>query len=127
MIIRGEQIEALGQVAIERFVVSMLVALENDYPRHWAALGGDGADVFVRRCIATAAALGVTTTGAVAVLVELMLQYGERFERSPDRIWVNNILANTDVPDFLRVGAVRDRLAAWTGGRTFIAVTGDAS
>lgn len=127
MIIRGAQIEALGQQAAERFGENMRATLARDYPRHYAALGDDGAGQFVRRCIAAAAGLGVTTTGAVAVLIELMLQYGERFERSPDREWINNILANTDVPDFLRVGAVRDRLATWTGGRTFVAVMGDAS
>ena len=49
---------------------------------------------------------------AVAVLIELMLDYGEGFEKSPDRDWAMKFLEHPELPAPVKVGVIRDRFAA---------------
>ncbi|HJZ59725.1 MAG TPA: hypothetical protein VKE74_32585 [Gemmataceae bacterium] len=119
-VIREAQLEVLRRFAVDGFVDQMVGYVAAEFPRHYEVLGQEGTREFIRRVIRTAAGHGVTTIGAVAVLIELMLQFGERFERSPDRVWANNILAHPTLPDHVKVDAIRDRFVARTGGRVLV-------
>jgi hypothetical protein len=121
-VIRDAQLDVLRRHALNRFVDQLVSHVTSEYPRHCTALGEEGTREFVQRVIRTAAGYEVTTVGAVAALVELMLQFGEGFERSPDRVWATNILTNSTLPDYLRVGAILERLATSIGGRVLVAV-----
>lgn len=121
--IRNAQLGDLRQFAVNRFVDHVTMHLAVEFPRHYSSLGEDGAREFVQRVIRIGAGCEVTTMGAVAVLVELLLQFGERFERSPDSVWANNVLATSTLPDYLRVEAIRQRLSLGTGGRVLVPVS----
>jgi hypothetical protein len=119
--IRDSQLEALRQVRIQLFVDDMVAYLSGEYPTHCARLGPVKMRAFVERSIEAAEHLRIVTAGSVGVLTELRLVYGERLERAPDREWARNILAHPALPDYIRVGAVQDRLSERTGGRVLVA------
>jgi hypothetical protein len=94
--------------------------IASEHPRHCSALGIDGTNDFVERSMRAAALLGITLEGAVAALIELWLLYGESLERAPDREWAGNILAHKELPDYIKVEAVQNRIQEKTGGRSMI-------
>lgn len=118
--IRAAQMAAFRESRVGDFVDGMTHYLATEYPRHWDRLGEVGMRSFVERSVATAAGMGIRLEGAVGALIELWLVYGERFERSPEREWVRNILAHPRLPDHVKVEAIQDRLDARTGGRVLV-------
>ncbi len=118
--IRREQLSALGAQAVESFVQRMVGYLADEYPGVAERMGPAGLSDLVRKALQTAAEQRVRHEGAVAVWIELQLQFGPDFERSPDRAWARNIMAHRSLPDYIRVGLVRDRLTARTAGRPVV-------
>jgi hypothetical protein len=118
--IRNAQLAAFRQSRIRGFADDMAAYIAREYPTHHARLGAVGTLAFVERSIEAARQLGIETRGSVAVLTELRLVYGENLERAPSRQWARNILAHRTLPDYIKVGAVQDRLSEETGGRVLI-------
>ena len=117
LIIRDAQIAALGRSAADRFTVSVCEYLTVHFPGPAARLAGlPGMQAFVRRGIQKASGFGVATEGAVTVLLELWIQFGEDFERSPLRAFARNILANPDLPGTAKAELIRDRHQEISGG-----------
>jgi hypothetical protein len=87
------------------------------YPDPSATLGGTNeVRDFVLRNIPRAAALGVSSKGAVIGLLELWIQFGENFERSPLKTWSSNFLSHPILPGAAKVDAIRDHHLEFTGG-----------
>ncbi|MFO0615559.1 MAG: hypothetical protein U0414_23400 [Polyangiaceae bacterium] len=118
--IRAAQFAAFRAVADDELVERLRVYLPTIYPRHCAALGEEGTRERIRTGLALADAHGIERGRAVVVLVELLVEFGARLERSPDRAWAERMLARRDVPGAVRVAAVRDHLAKSTGGRLLV-------
>ena len=117
LIIRDSQAASLGEAAADRYANDAVNHLLLHFPQPSAALGGAAAvRAFVLRGIQRAAQFGVDTRGAVTVLLELWIQFGENFERSPLRVWTGNILAHPTLPGAAKAEAIRDRHAELTGG-----------
>jgi hypothetical protein len=115
--IRAAQIAALAQSATDRFTANASEYLTVHFPGAAAKLGGlPGVWMFVQRGIHKARGFGVVTEGAVTVLLELWIQFGEDFERSPLRAFARNILANPDLPGSAKAELIRDRHQEMTGG-----------
>lgn len=120
LVIRESQMAQLRHVRIQRFIDAMVDYLTGEYPAQCAALDAHELRAFVDRSIAAGARIGVDTEGAIGVLTELRLVYGEQLERAPDREWALNILGHQRLPGYIKVEAVQNRLSERTGGRTLV-------
>ncbi len=124
LIVRSEQVAALSAEQVRRFEDRMERYIAAEHPDRYRALGEHGTRRLIRYGIATGARRGIDTEGAVGVLIELMLELGERFERSPDRAWIEEILAHPALPGQVKVIAIRERSNARTGGRRLVPARG---
>jgi hypothetical protein len=118
--IRPEQIHALGLSRQEEFVGLVVKRMETDYPGPCSSLGQPEVRRIVTAAIAKGESCGIDTEGAVGVLAELMLLYGDDFERSPDRAWAMKILAHSEMPGQLKVRLLRDRMDSRSQGRIIV-------
>ena len=116
--IRSPQIEAFQKALLEQYVENTVSHLLEHFPDPCAsALGGPNeVRAFVTRGMDKASGLNVNTPTAVTALLELWLQFGENFERSPIRTWTMNMLSHPDLPGAAKVDAIRDRHLELTGG-----------
>jgi hypothetical protein len=120
LVIRDAQLDLLKAQTLERFEDDLVQSLAQDFEPKVALLGEDAVRRLIRRAIAFGHDRGIRNQGAVAVLAELMLQFGDRFECSPDRRWAEAILGHPTLPDHIRVDLARQRMMARTGGRTLM-------
>lgn len=120
LVIRNEQMQELAAPAVERFVDEVTQVLADDHPPKVDELGVPGIRATVLAAIEKGEALNIRNEGAVAVLAELMLLFGEDFRRSPDRAYAEKLLAHPTLPDYARVEAARQRMCATTQGRTIV-------
>ena len=95
----------------------MATSVAADYPDRFRDVGDAGIRQLINRAIETGRQYGIETEGAVAVLIQLMIYFGERFELSPDRDWAFEMLAHPVAPPTLRISLVRDRMLARSQGR----------
>ena len=110
--------------AVHDFVEHMATHIRAEYPDKLTKRSDQGVIEFLRHTIAEANAQHIETAGAIAVLIELMMEYGEKFELVPssDRQWAKNMLAHPTLPDYIRLETIRDRFARSTGGRRIVPV-----
>jgi len=94
LVIRESQLARFRGIRIKRFVEQIVRYLVAEYPVHCRDMKRSQVREFVHRSIQAATAMGINTEGAIGVLTELRLVYGESFERAPDRVWIRNILAH---------------------------------
>jgi len=122
--IRASQMDDFRRIRLNRFIGDMVAYLAAEYPLHFEQHGPDAFRALVERTIEAAGQIGVTTQGAIGVLTELHLVYGENLERAPDREWARNILAHKMLPGYIKVEAVQNRMSEKTGGRVLVAFPG---
>jgi hypothetical protein len=121
LVIRNAQLAIFRNRALHAFAQELAAHLLEHYPSPCAALGGEPAlSGFIERTIKRANEYGITNQGSVKVFAELLIQFGEQFQRSPIREWTNNILAHPDLPGSAKVSALRARHDEATGGRIMI-------
>ena len=119
--IREAQSAVLREKAIRSFEEDLARHLIKHFPSPSAALGGEAEmHDFVRRAIDRAGGYGIRTPGSVTVYAELTLQFGEKFERNPQRAWIVKMLSNSDLPGEIRIEAIRERIEEQTGGRVLV-------
>ena len=119
--IRGDQLRALQRSGLEEFVSTAQIHLLTHLPGPSSSLGAPSeVRNFVLRGVERARSFQVETKGAVLALLELWVQFGENFERSPLRLWTLKFLAHPLVPGDAKVDTIRDRHAELTGGSILI-------
>src|ERR1700733_11829148 len=96
--IRRQQFEALEQASRRNFRDRATAHIATEYPEYSSEVSEEGTRRLVIAGIEKAAEPGITTEGAVLVFIELMVEVGISFERSPDRKWVHKILAYPTFP-----------------------------
>jgi hypothetical protein len=122
LVIRDAQFADMARKAVEDFRSGLVKHLLDNYPQSCGAMGGEkGVRAFVQRGIDRAKRHGIEHGGAITILLELFIQFGENFERSPVREVARNILAHPSLPDDAKVGAIRDRHDEHTRGRILVA------
>jgi len=120
--VRASQLDAFSQADIDQFTGDVVSYLMTHYPDPSSTIGGEvGVRAFVERSIPRAAGFGVTSKGAVTALLELWIQFGENFERSPLKTWSSNLLSHPILPGAAKVDAIRDRHLELTGGCVLVA------
>jgi hypothetical protein len=118
--IRNEQLTAMGTARALNFADDMVQAVASHFSRQYARLGADETRALVHRTMARGAQHRIVTRGAIAVFIELVLEFGEQFKMSPDREIALKLLAHPTLPGQVKVQAMQDRLTARTGGRALI-------
>jgi hypothetical protein len=121
LVIRQAQLAAFRADAGARWRASIVAHLRLHYPDPCAAIGDDAKlDAFVDRCVTKAGRQGIETPGSLTVYLELLVQFGESFERSPVRQFSRNILEHPQLPGDIKVAALRDRHWEETAGRVLV-------
>lgn len=114
--------ESLRRAARARLADTISSYLRQHYPDACAALGDEGRlRAFVVRGLDRGHEHGIDTAGAAMVYLELLVQFGEDFQRSPLQPWARNILAHPDLPGPVKAEALRDRHFDETRGRVLVA------
>lgn len=120
--IRNDQIRILSSLNRAQFVDRVLPHLAVDYPSWYEVRQQTGAREFVEKVIETGEKRNVRSQGSVSTLVDLMVEFGENFENSPDREWAVRLLAHPSLPDQIKVPMLAERLRALTGGRRIVEI-----
>ncbi|MBA3550457.1 MAG: hypothetical protein H0T76_28615 [Nannocystis sp.] len=121
LIIRDAQMGIFQRNARREFEDRLIAVVAIDYPTRYEALQEPGTRELVGRAIDLGATCGVVTKGGVTALAGLMIQYGEAFERSPDRAWAQGILTHPTLPEQLKMDMLLQRMAGRTQGRVVVA------
>ena len=120
--IRNDQLKILSSQQRPQFVDRLLPHLAEDYPSWYAERGDRGAREFVERVIDTGDKHGVRGQWAVSTLVDLMIEFGETFEKSPDRDWAAKTFAHASLPDRVKIATLSERLRERSEGRRIVEI-----
>jgi hypothetical protein len=118
--IRKEQLDVLAVDQRKRFLARMVTWIATEHANRHDEWGEQGTVRFVQSGIEKAASYGILTEGAIAVMLELMIEVGLDFERAPDRKWIHNMLAHRAMPGFMKMDVIRERIQSCTQGRTIV-------
>lgn len=88
-----------------------------EYPDHCGLLGKDGTEKLIAKGIADGERYRLGGDDAVGILIGLMVEFGDDFQRTPDRPWIARMLGQLEVPGEVRIMAVCKRIQTATGGR----------
>ena len=118
--IRREQVAVFGTADREGFAAQVLPHLAEAHPAWFARHGADAAQRFVDRALDKGIGHGIAGRQAALTFVELLIEFGESFERSPEQAWAQGILGHRTLPGVLKVKVLAERLRALTKGRTIV-------
>jgi len=124
LVIRTQQLTVFERDARRAFEDRLVSIVASEYPPSYEVLGEPGTRQLIRRAIALGEANRIVTEGGVTALTGLMIQFGETFDRAPDRDWAREILANPNMPGRLKVDLLLERMAGRTQGRVVVAEHG---
>jgi hypothetical protein len=91
-----------------------------EYPDHHGLLGEEGTKKLISKGMADGELYQLGGDDAVGILIELMVEFGDNFQRTPDRPWIAGMLGQLDVPGEVRIMAVCKRIQTATGGRRMV-------
>ena len=121
LLIRTQQLAVFERDARRAFEDRLVSVVASEYPPSYEVLGEPETRQLIGRAIALGEANRIVTEGGVTALTGLMIQFGETFERSPDRDWAREILAHPKLPGRLKVDLLLERMAGRTQGRVVVA------
>ena len=118
LIIRPSQVQAFETHQAKDFEDALLARIAARYPSEFAHLTSPGAHALMKRSIAAAIRYGLERQGHIAVFVELTVEFGEAFERSPYQSRILELLRHPTLPGEAKLQGVYAILKESTGGRT---------
>ena len=92
-----DQGKALEASMIDSFESRMLEHLRRHFPDHAAGLGETRARSVIRDGMRRSAAYGIVFERGVCAYIDLMVAFGEDFDRSPKYPWAREILFGLDL------------------------------
>jgi hypothetical protein len=116
--IRKEQLRFFSRESDEKFIGKMVDYVRSEFPLQFQELGVDGTRSLIEKVMALGLQHRIESPGAMAVLLQLSLMFGEKFEHSHEAAWANQMLATHSVPDTARMDMIRARLTSVTQGRS---------
>jgi hypothetical protein len=96
LVIRSEQMDALGSIALRAFEDEMLLHLGEFSPTLAKAIGDEQLRQAIGLGISRAFGHGLTFRGPVRLYLELMLLFGSHFDTDPQYRWAAEILTDHD-------------------------------
>jgi hypothetical protein len=118
LVIRDEQIAAFRAHKLKRFEDAMVKHIAAGFPEKYQKWGEPKTRDFIRRGVETGHQNGITGGGPLVGLIELMFQFGARFELCPERAWALDLLAHKTLPGDAKVQMIAERFQELSGGRT---------
>ena len=115
--IRAAQMQVFAAQRSQQFYVELLRRISEKYPDEYAHLTESGMREFVERQIAAALEIGLSREGHVGLYVELAVEFGERFDRSPESGRIRKLLAHPTLPGEAKLQGIHGLLLESTGGR----------
>jgi len=110
LMIRREQMAALGACQQERYIMRMVRKLDQLFPRNSQADDDQARRALVVNGIARAARYEITSEPEVALFVFLMKEYGPGFEQQKDKHWMESILADKTMDEQEKMAVIYKRL-----------------
>src|SRR5262249_42047422 len=92
VLLRNAQLEQLGAAMMNEFQLRLQRHVRVVFPRRTAALGDGEARALIRKSVARAQQLRITTERGGTAVVDLMFAFGEDFESRPGLAWMASIL-----------------------------------
>jgi hypothetical protein len=97
LVVRHEQMRALGRAMTDRFVDATVERVAREHPARYAELGPVATKALVEDGIARARTYGVEETGSVRAFIDLMVTIHPEFERSPELEGVLEVLLDEEL------------------------------
>lgn len=121
LLIRNEQMDAFRTESATRFQNQMVAHLIATYPTRYSSMPEREVRAFIRKGIEMGRRYEVKTEDAVSALLEMMTTFGEGLERSPDPLWIREILEHPRLPGSLKVELIQDRFGDLLRGEMVVA------
>lgn len=115
--IRPGQMAVFGETRIHDFSDALLGRIADKYPAEYAYLSEAGMREFVASLIVRARRFGLEREGHIAIFVELSVEYGEMFQRSPQAQRVLRLLDHPTLPGAAKLQGIHTILTEAAGGR----------
>lgn len=96
LVIRQEQMEALGQISLGKFLNKMVAHCMDFSPRLCKVLGEEQLRVALSQAIDRADSYDFTFQGPTRFFIEMMLLFGSDFDSDPQYPWAAEILQKND-------------------------------
>ena len=108
MIIRTQQMQALGRYAQEAFETRLLAHIQECFPVHRREVGPDRLRLVIRQGTENAARYGMRGQREIYLFVSLMLYFGSSFDTDPQLGWSAGLQNPSEPDSFLRLEATYD-------------------
>ena len=119
--IRQSQLDILGSFRKKTWEDRMVEIIARDYPNRYQEAGDAAVRQLIQFGVKRGGEFGIDTETSLAVLIELMIAFGQEFALSPNRAWAHRMMANRAAPPDLRLHLMRDRMMAASHGRAVVA------
>jgi hypothetical protein len=117
--IRQEQIAAFSEALLRDFEHRMILHLQRFFPSRVQSLGDLGIRQTIQYGIKKAAVYGIVSERDVCNYVELMMDWGNDFDKDPNLPWAMDILNHKYVRDPAgKIGRLFEKAAEERSGRT---------
>ena len=115
--IRSSQVSAFTAAKTQEFAATLVNHIECAFPAEIARRGRGGIQELVGRTLDRAREHRINTSGAVVTFLELLLQFGETFDESPDGERAQEILEDPEFPGQIKIELLVECLTSRSGGR----------
>lgn len=97
MIVRGEQLTALGSARETQFTSEMVTHLRSHFPREVDGLGDGELRIHIEEGLTRARGYGLTSTQDSIRFLNLCASFGWHFDQEPSRPWVGEYLHDAEI------------------------------
>ena len=118
LIIRDSQLRVFADNRRRDFAATLLLGIAAKYPCEYGPLTESGMRALIDRSIAGAVSYGLEREGHIGLYVELTVEYGEWFERSPRGARARRLLDHPSLPGPAKIEGVQKLLSDTAGGPT---------
>ena len=117
LMIRKEQMAVFADDRARRFEGRMLAFIAGEYPKKHAKWGDARTRELIRTGVLIGRENGITKQTDVIGLIELMVQFGTRFELSPEQKWARELMAHPSLPGDAKVQLIAERFHELSQGK----------
>jgi len=125
LVIRNEQMAAFRAFKLRFFEEAIVKNIAAAFPGKFNRWGEMKTREFVRRGVEIGRQHGITASGPLSTLIELMVQFGARFELCPEQAWALDLMAHKTLPGSAKVQLIAERFHELSRGRTIEEVDGE--
>ena len=97
MIVRSEQLAALGRVREAQFIGEMVIHLRSHFPREVAELDDDGLRARIEASLSRARGYALSSKQDCIRFLNLCASFGWNFDQEPSRPWIGEYLRDVEI------------------------------